>query len=184
MLGLKQVSKFNEDQQLVSHYSNVQLPRSILQTYKRVSNKERGVGVCEGETGLDGKCEFPCCDGALTCHHNITVGTGVVGEIPGCNVRDITIGALFIGVFSAGTRLPTSTIIDVCFPGWVHIGEGCVRNDWDGILAVGNTNKGVQFAVDEICECLVSNLNGSSRRAEMRQGRLDELQLTRGNLYP
>ena len=60
MLGLKQVSKVNEDQQLVSHYSNVQLPRSILQTYKRVPNKERGVGVCEGETGLDGKYELLC----------------------------------------------------------------------------------------------------------------------------
>jgi hypothetical protein len=88
----------------------------------------------------------------------------VVTEVTNEDVRNITDAALPVGVILAGAHLPVAVIIDMGFPRWVLEAQGPSRDDRDGVLEVGDPDKPIQFAVDEIGERLVSYLEIARRR--------------------
>ena len=94
-------------------------------------------------------------------------------EVTDEEVRNITDAALLISVILARACLPAVVIIDVSFPRWVFEAQGPSRNDRDGVLLVGDANKCIQLAVDEIGELLVSYLKRWRGGIGMGQEQLD-----------
>jgi len=56
-------------------------------------------------------------------------------------VRNITDTALLVCIILAGACLPAAAIIDVGFPRWVVVAQEPSRDDRDGVLQVGDTDK-------------------------------------------
>lgn len=82
----------------------------------------------------------------------------MVFDVAGEDVRDIADAALFVRIILTRTCLPAVAIINVGFPRWVPETQEPPRDDRDGILEVGDADKRIQFAVDEIGKRLVSDL--------------------------
>jgi len=85
----------------------------------------------------------------------------VVINVTNEDVRNITNAALFVGVILGGALLPTVVIVDVGFPRWVAVSQEPSRDDRNWVFEVGDADKVIQSAVDEVCELLVSDLRGS-----------------------
>ena len=56
-------------------------------------------------------------------------------------VRNITDTALLVCIILARACLPAAAIIDVGFPRWVVVAQEPSRDDRDGVLQVGDTDK-------------------------------------------
>jgi hypothetical protein len=82
----------------------------------------------------------------------------VVTEVTDEDVRNITDAAFPVSVILARAHLPAAVVIDVDFSGWVPEAKGPSRDDRDGVPEVGDPDKPIQSAVDEIGERLVSYL--------------------------
>ena len=96
----------------------------------------------------------------------------MVIEVTDEDVGNITDAALLGGVILAGACLPAVNI-DVGFPRRVLEAQGPSRDDWDGVLEVGDADKPIQFAVDEIGKRLVSYLKKQRGRIGMGSEELD-----------
>ena len=95
----------------------------------------------------------------------------MVFDVTGENVGNITNAALFVGVILGVAPFPATVVVNVGFPSRVVVPKEPSWDDRNRILAVGNAGKVIQFAVDEIYELLVSDLDGGHGGVKMRRGK-------------
>ena len=112
---------------------------------------------------------------SLAPQSNAVVGTRVVVVITLENIWNIANTTLRVGVILTGACLPAAVIIDVCFPRWVYVAEEPSWEDRNGILHVGDANKGVQGIVDEVGKGLISDLK--DRAAALRWDEKNEIKM-------